>query len=97
MLDLSPLNSGFVQTVGPTDINNRGQIASGFLHDGIYSAAIYNIKNGEVTDLGSFGGVAFGSFNGTATSINDSGEAAGYSYVDDLSCTKTADEKISGL
>jgi len=84
MKDLNPLNSGDVQTVGPSDINNRGTVASGFIRDGVYSAAIFDTRSGEVTPLGSLGGVAFGSFNGTATSINDAGEVVGYSYVDDL-------------
>ena len=84
MMDLNPLNSGFVQTVGPTGINNRGEIASGLVREGVYAAATYNSKNGEITVLGSFGGLAFGSFSGTATAINDSGETVGYSYIDDL-------------
>src|SRR5262245_13729851 len=84
MMDLSPLNSGEVQTVGPWDINNHGTVASGLMRDGVYSAAIFESRTGEVTPLGSLSGVAFGSFNGTATSVNDSGETVGYSYADDL-------------
>ncbi len=84
MMDLNPLNSGDIQTVGPSDINNRGTVASGLMRDGVYSAAIFDSRTGEITPLGSLGGVAFGSFNGTATSVNDFGEAVGYSYVDDL-------------
>lgn len=83
LTDLSPLNSGQVQTVGPTDINNHGRIASGLMQEGIYSAAIYDSRTGQITSLGSLGGVAFGSFNGTATSINDFGDVVGYSYLDD--------------
>jgi probable HAF family extracellular repeat protein len=84
MIDLNPLNSGEIQTVGPADINNHGAVASGFMRDGVYSAAIFDTRSGEITALGSLGGIAFGSFNGTATSVNDSGEVVGYSYVDDL-------------
>jgi len=84
MMDLNPLNSGLVQTVGPTGINNRGEIASGLIRGGVYAAAVYNSRNGEINVLGSFGGLAFGSFSGTATAINDSGHAVGYSYIDDL-------------
>jgi probable HAF family extracellular repeat protein len=36
MTDLSPLNSQDIITVGPTSINNAGQIASGVSVDGIY-------------------------------------------------------------
>jgi probable HAF family extracellular repeat protein len=84
MMDLNPLNSGDIQTVGPSDINKHGTIASGLMRDGVYTAAIFDSRTGQITLLGSLGGVAFGSFNGTATSVNDSGEVAGYSYVDDL-------------
>ena len=84
MIDLDPLNSGEIQTVGPSDINNHGIVAGGLMHDGVYSAAIFESRTGEITMLGSLGGIAFGSFNGTATSVNNSGEAVGYSYVDDL-------------
>jgi probable HAF family extracellular repeat protein len=84
MTDLNPLNSGEIQTVGPSDINNHGAVASGLVRDGIYTAAVLDSRTGQITSLGSLGGVAFGSFNGTATSVNDFGEAVGYSYVDDL-------------
>jgi probable HAF family extracellular repeat protein len=84
MKDLSPLNSGNTQTVGPTGINNSGQIASGVIAGESYSAAIYDSKNGQTTHLGSFGGVTSGGLNGVATSVNNSGKAVGYSYLDSL-------------
>ena len=82
MTDLYPLNSQDVVTVGPTSINNAGQIASGVIFDGIYYPAIYNSKTGEISTLGSLGGVTSYGFNGVATSINNIGQAAGYSYLD---------------
>lgn len=77
MTDLSPLNSGNVVTVGPTGINNAGQIASGLMIGGVYVPAIYDSKTEKTTLLGTLGG-------GVATSINNSGDAVGYSYLDSL-------------
>ena len=58
MIDLYPLNSQFVRTVGPSGINNTGQIASGVIAtDGIYSAAVYDSHTNAITLLGSLGGV----------------------------------------
>lgn len=79
---LSPLNSGDVQTVGPTGINDRGLIASGVMLNSGYSPAIYDSRRGQITTLGSLGGVTSFGFSGVATSINELGEAAGYSYLD---------------
>ena len=84
MIDLNPLNSGDIQTVGPSDINNHGVVASGVMRGGVYTAAIFDSRSGGITTLGSLGGIAYGSFNGTATSVNDFGDAVGYSYIDDL-------------
>lgn len=84
MKDLFPLNSEDVQTVGPTGINNFAQVASGVIADGIYVPAIRDNRTGDVTLLGDFGGNFFG-FNGVATSINDVGDAVGYSYLDSVS------------
>ena len=82
LTDLYPLNSQSVQTGGPTGINDFGDIASGVVHNGVYYPAIYNSRNGEITIIGSFGGTSFG-FNGVSTAINNSGQAVGYSYIDD--------------
>ena len=83
MTDLYPLNSGNIQTVGPTSING-GKIASGVISNGIYYPALYDIKTSQITVLDSLGGVTPYNFNGVATSINDSGQAVGYSYLDDI-------------
>jgi probable HAF family extracellular repeat protein len=82
MIDLYPLNSGEIQTVGPTGINNSGQIASGLVVGGVYSPAILDSKSGEITLLGSLGGVTSFGFSGVATSISNLGDAVGYSYTD---------------
>lgn len=82
MVDLSPLNSGDIQTVGPTGINNAGQIASGLVIDGVYSPAILDSKSGALTPLGSLGGVTSFGFSGVANSISNLGDVAGYSYID---------------
>jgi probable HAF family extracellular repeat protein len=83
MVDLSPLNSGNIQTVGPTGINNAGQIASGLVIDGVYSPAILlDSKSGALTPLGSLGGVTSFGFSGVANSISNLGDVAGYSYID---------------
>jgi len=84
MTDLYPLNSQNVTTVGPTGINNLGQIASGVIVNNVYSPALYNAKTHKITPLGSLGGVTSYGFNGAATSVNNSGQAVGYSYIDDL-------------
>ena len=67
----------------PEDINNRGQIATGVYKDGVYVPALYDSRTGQMTALGSFGGVT-GAFNGTSLSVNDRGQAVGYSYLDNL-------------
>lgn len=84
MTDLYPLNSQEVQTVGPTGINNSGEIASGVVYGGIYVPAIFNSRTGDLKILGSLGGVTSFGFNGVATSINRVGSAVGYSYLDGL-------------
>ena len=84
MTDLYPLNSQGVQTVGPSSINNAGQIASGVIVDGVYVPAILDSVTGNLTLIGSLGGVADFLFAGVATSINDEGNATGYSYLDNL-------------
>jgi len=84
MTDLYPLNSQAVQTVGPTGINNSGEIASGVVYGGIYVPAIFNSRTGKLKILGSLGGVTSFGFNGVATSINKVGSAVGYSYLDGL-------------
>jgi probable HAF family extracellular repeat protein len=81
--DLYPLNSQDIQTVGPTGINNSGQIASGLVIGGVYSPAIFDSRTG-ITLLGSLGGVTSYGFNGVATSINNRGDAVGYSYIDSI-------------
>jgi probable HAF family extracellular repeat protein len=79
--DLYPLNSESIQTVGPSSING-GEIASGVINNGIYYPAIYSIKTSKITILDSLGGITPYNFNGVATSINKSGQAVGYSYID---------------
>ena len=83
MTDLSPLNSESILTVS-MDINKRGQVASGVMENGVYFPAIFDARTGQVTTLGTLGGVTAFGFNGVATSINDRGQAVGYSYLDDL-------------
>jgi len=78
--DLAPLNSGDLQTVGPTSINDAGQVASGVISNGVYVPAILDSKTGSLSLIGTLGGVSFG-LNGVATSVNDIGHAAGYSYI----------------
>ena len=80
--DISPFNSGDIQTVGPTSINSRGQVASGLVVAGVYLPAVYDSIAQRVTTLGSLGGVTSFGFAGVATSINNMGEAVGYSYLD---------------
>src|SRR5436190_8436035 len=81
MTDLSPLNSGSI-IAGPSDINNKGQIASGVIGgDGVYYPAIYDDDTG-ITILGSLGTPTWYGFSGTATSVNNRGQAVGYSYID---------------
>ncbi len=79
MISLAPLEGS-----NPQDINRRGQIASGVTRNGIFLPAIYNSRTGRIRMLGSLGGVAFGSFNGAALSLNDRGQAVGYSYLDSV-------------
>jgi probable HAF family extracellular repeat protein len=82
MRSLAPLNTGSLLTVGPMDINNSGQVASGVIVDGIYFPAIYDTKSDDIRVLGSFGGFFWDTFTGVAMSINNRGQAAGYSYLD---------------
>jgi len=82
MTDLYPFNSQSVTTVGPTGINNAGQLASGLVVNGVYVPAILNSGIGGLTVIGSLGGVTSSGFNGVATAINNLGNAVGYSYVD---------------
>lgn len=84
MTDLYPLNSQSIRTVGPTGINARGQIASGSVINNIYLPVIFDAKTQSITALGSLGGVTSDGFNGVATSINKSGQAVGYSYIDNV-------------
>jgi len=82
MTDLYPLNSQSILTVGPTGINNFGQIASGLIVGRVYSPAIFDSRTGSFTLPGTLGGVTSFDFNGVATSINNHADAVGYSYVD---------------
>lgn len=84
LTDLFPLNSENILTAGPTGINNDGLIASGVIAGGIYDPALLDSTTGDITVLGSFGGLFFGIFNGVATSVNNDGQAVGYSYLDSL-------------
>jgi probable HAF family extracellular repeat protein len=83
MTDLSPLNSGSIGTLGPTGINDSGQIVSGAIAGEIYYPALYDHRTAALTILGSLGGVTNDGFNGAATAINNFGQVVGYSYVDD--------------
>jgi probable HAF family extracellular repeat protein len=82
MTDLSPLNSGSIRTVGPTGINNSGQIASGLVVGSVYLPAIFDSTSGDLALLGSLGGVTNFGFSGVATSTNNFGAAVGYSHTD---------------
>jgi probable HAF family extracellular repeat protein len=84
MTDLYPLNSQNIVTVGPTDINDFGQIASGLMVNGIYVPAVLNSASGQITLLGSLGGATSFGFSGVATSLNNVGEFVGYSYVNNI-------------
>jgi probable HAF family extracellular repeat protein len=84
VIDLSPFNSGSIQTVGPTSINSQRQIASGTVVGGVYVPALFNLDTQEVTTLGSLGGVTSFGFSGAATAVNNFGEAVGYAHLDAL-------------
>lgn len=84
MIDLYPFNSQEIQTVGPTSINNAGQIASGTIINGVYVPAVLDSLTGRLITIGSLGGITDFNFNGVATSINSQGNATGYSYLDSL-------------
>jgi probable HAF family extracellular repeat protein len=84
LTSLSPLNDGAFQTVGPTGINNLGQIASGLISNGLYTAALYDSQTNQIAILGSLGGVCCGMFSSVAVAVNGNGAAAGYSYVDSV-------------
>src|SRR5215470_19413642 len=84
MVDLAPLNSGNVETVGPTSISDEGLVASGVQVEGIYYPALLDSETRQITVLGSLGGVLLGEFNGVAMSVNNAGEAVGYSYIDNI-------------
>ncbi len=84
LTSLSPFNSGVVQTAGPTGINNRGQIASGVIRNGLYTAALYDSRNRQILPLGSLGGVCCDTFSGVATAVNGEGAAVGYAYLDSM-------------
>ena len=81
MADLYPFNSTSVRTVGPTSINNFGQIASGLVVGGVYVPALLD-AGGNITLLGSLGGATSFGFTGVATSVSNSGDVVGYSYID---------------
>ena len=83
MSDLAPLNSGDLQTVGPTGINFWGQVASGAIFNGVYEPAILDSRTRRLTPLGTLGGVTSFNFSGVATAINFFSDAVGYSYIDD--------------
>ena len=82
--DIAPLNSGSIQTIGPTGINNAGQVASGVMVGGEYVPAVYDSLTRRITTLGSLGGVTSFGLVGAATSINGRGESVGYAYIDGL-------------
>src|SRR5688572_16115382 len=52
MTDLYPLNSGDIQTVGPSAINESGVVASGVIGgNGIYSPALMETGNGSIVEV----------------------------------------------
>ena len=81
MTDLAPLNSGDFQTVGPTSINDIGQVASGVVSNGVYVPAITDSTTGSLHLIGTLGGATSFGLNGVAASVNLLGHAAGYSYI----------------
>jgi probable HAF family extracellular repeat protein len=83
MIDLYPFNSQDIGTAGPTGINNLGQIVSGEMMGGVYYPALYDHQTEALTILGSLGGVTSYGFNGVALAINNFGQVAGYSYIND--------------
>lgn len=84
MTDLYPLNSQNIITVGPTGINDFGQIASGLIVGRVYSPAIFDSGTGSLTLPRTFGGVTSFGLNGAATSVNNHADAVGYSYIDPI-------------
>src|SRR5439155_6857291 len=63
-------------------INNFGQIACGAVaSDNIFYPAIYDRKTGDITTLGSLGGVTSYGYAGVSEAINNLGQAVGYSYL----------------
>ena len=80
MTDLYPL----MGATTPQSINNLGQIASGVVVSGIYSPAVFDSRTNTITILGSLGGFTSYGFNGVANSINNIGQAVGYSYIDNI-------------
>jgi probable HAF family extracellular repeat protein len=81
LFDLSPLNSGTIQTVGPTDLNNHGEIVSGMVVSGVYLPAVFDTQFETITTLGSLGGVTSFGLSGVAMGINNRNEAVGFSYL----------------
>ncbi|HEY7088018.1 MAG TPA: hypothetical protein VH518_08010, partial [Tepidisphaeraceae bacterium] len=84
MRDLAPLNSEDILTVGPTGINDFGQIAAGVIANGIYVPAILDTRTHQIITLPTLGGVTTFGFNGVAMALNRSSDAVGYSYLDSL-------------
>jgi len=83
LTDLNPLNTGTIETSGPTGINNLGQIASGVMVGSVYYPALCD-RTGRIAVLGSLGGMTDDGFSGVAMAINGLGQTVGYSYVDSL-------------
>jgi probable HAF family extracellular repeat protein len=69
---------------GPMDINNVGQVAGGVVVDNVFVPALGNRRTGQVSTLGSLGGVTAFGYSGVATAVNDRGQAVGFSYLDEL-------------
>src|SRR4030095_16797858 len=80
----SPLNSGAFQTVAPTGINNLGQVASGVISGGLYTAALYDRRTNQIATLGSLGGVSCGMVRRRGASGHGERAAVGYSYLDSV-------------
>jgi probable HAF family extracellular repeat protein len=77
--DLFPVNLGT-----PTAINNKGEVAGGLVVGGVFLPVIYDSLDQKTKMLGSLGGITSSGFSGVATSLNNTGEAVGFSYIDGL-------------
>src|ERR1043166_5521136 len=71
LVDLSPINYGDLRSGSLPKIYHNGQIASGFLVEGVVLPAIYDINTRETTVLGSLSSGTLQGFSGFSLGIND--------------------------